>query len=456
VRLPSSYRDPSGFIFSKEGVIYRQINLSYQDEYDFLIGSGLYHDLVESGSLVSHAELEDFPDIAPGGYKIIKPDPIPFISYPYEWCFSQLKDAALKTIQIQKRALEFGMTLKDSSSYNIQFLRGKPVLIDTLSFQTYREGSPWIAYRQFCQHFLAPLALSSYRRIWMGQLLQVHLDGIPLKLASSLLPTHTRFKPSMQVHIHLHSLFQGNVPKQTADKESKKSRFSLRAFLGLLDSLESAVRGLKWRPLQTEWADYYDGDSYTRPAFNHKSELVTGFLSEVDPSSVWDLGSNTGQFARLAGDMGIPAIAFDQDPAAVENSYLASVKHDEKHVLPLVLDLSSPSPRIGWANNERMDLSERGPADMLMALALIHHLAIARNVPLGMIAEFFRRLCTWIVIEFVPKSDKKVVLLLSNRTDIFPDYTQDNFESEFSRYFDIKSARRVTDSERTLYLMKAK
>ena len=456
MRLPSSYRDPSGFIFSKEGVIYRQVNLVYRENYDFLMGSGLYDDLVNSESLVHHSELEKFPDMSAGGYKIIRPDLIPFISYPYEWSFSQLKDAALTTIQVQKRALEFGMTLKDANAFNIQFLRGKPILIDTLSFQIYQEGTPWIAYRQFCQHFLAPLALASYSHIWMGQLTQAHIDGIPMELTSSLLPLRTRFKPSLQIHLHLHSKFQGKVSTQTAGRDSHKKKFSLRAFLGLIDSLESAVKGLKWHPLKTEWADYYDGDSYTRTALDHKVQVVTGFLNEINPVSVWDMGSNTGHFARIAGDMGISTIAFDQDPDSVEKNYQTSVNRKESNLLPLVLDLSSPSPKIGWANSERMDLEERGPADMLMALALIHHLAIARNVPMGMISEFFRKLCKWAIIEFVPKSDKKVSLLLANRDDVFPNYTQKNFESEFSRYFEIKSEQRITDSERTLYLMRAK
>ena len=455
VRLSSSYRDPSGFIFTKEGIIYRQVNLSYRENYEFLMGSGLYEELVNSRLLVPHAALDEDPDMTPGGYKIIRPDPIPFISYPYEWSFSQLKDAALTTIQIQKRALEFGMTLKDASAYNIQFLRSKPVLIDTLSFETYQEGAPWIAYRQFCQHFLAPLALASYRRIWMGKLLQVHLDGVPLELTSSLLPLRTRFKPSLQIHLHLHSRLQGNDPRQTAGPNSRKNRFSRLSFLGLIDSLESAVNGLGWHPLITEWSDYYDGDSYSKTAFDHKVEVVTALLREVNPLSVWDLGSNTGQFSRIAGDMGIQTVAFDQDQESIEKNYQSLVSQ-ESNVLPLVMDMSNPSPKIGWANNERMDLVERGPADMLMALALVHHLAISRNVPIDMIAAFFRKLCKWAVIEFIPKSDKKVSLLLANREDIFPNYTQQHFESEFSQYFEIKSARQIADSERTIYLMKAK
>ena len=437
-------------------MIYRQVNLSCQEDYDLLLGSGLYEDLVNSGLLVCHSELPESPQISPGGYKIIKPEPIPFISYPYEWCFSQLQDAALTTIRILKRALEFGMSLKDASAYNIQFLRGKPILIDTLSFEKYREGAPWAAYRQFCQHFLAPLALASYRDTGMGRLSQLHIDGIPLELASSLLPIRTRLKPSLQVHIHLHAKFQRNSAKQTVDRASSNRRFSRRAFSGLIDSLESAVKGLRSSPLKTEWTDYYDGDSYSQTAFNHKIELVTGFLNEIRPTSVWDLGSNTGEFGRLAGNLGIQTIAFDQDQASVEQSYKTSVDRNETNVLPLVLDLLNPSPKIGWANSERMDLIDRGTPDMLMALALIHHLAIAQNLPLGMIADFFRKMCQWAVVEFIPKSDQKVALLLANRKDIFPGYTQQNFEAEFSRGFEIQLAQRIMDSERTLYLMRAK
>ena len=217
------------------------------------------------------------------------------------------------------------MSLKDATAYNIQFLRGKPILIDTLSFEKYREGAPWAAYRQFCQHFLAPLALASYRDTGIGRLSQLHIDGIPLELASSLLPIRTRLKPSLQVHIHLHAKFQRNSAKQTVDRASSNRRFSRTAFSGLIDSLESAVKGLRLNPLKTEWTDYYDGDSYSQTAFNHKIELVTGFLNEIRPTSVWDLGSNTGALGRLAGNLGIQTIAFDQDQASVEQSYKTSV-----------------------------------------------------------------------------------------------------------------------------------
>ena len=456
VRVNSSFRDPSGHIFSKEGVIFRQVNVRYKDDYDHLIQSGLFDALVSSGLLIPHAEVDLDDTEAPGIYRVLKPECIPFISYPYEWSFSQLKDAALTTLEVEKKALEFGMTLNDSSAYNIQFLNGRPILIDTLSFQRYSGGEPWVGYRQFCQHFLAPLALMSYRHIGMGQLSRLHIDGIPLDMAHSLLPWRTHLKPSLQMHIHMHAWFQRRFANGRDTKVGGRRSFKLRSFLGLIDSIESAISKLKWHPRGTEWVDYYEDDSYTPKALDHKIGLVTGFLRQVKTKNVWDLGANTGLFSRLASDMGIETVAFDKDPAAVEKCYRASVTRKETNLLPLVLDLTNPSPSIGWANRERMQLTERGPADMILALALIHHLAISENVPLSMIAEFFRKLGNWAIVEFVPLSDKKTARLLVTREDVPPSYTKADFEREFRAFFDIMSTERIVDSERTLYLMRGK
>ena len=207
-RLASSFRDPSGFIFTRLDQIYRQVNSAYRSHYDLLMSSGLYRDLVDSGSLVSHEEV-DFESAGPDAYKVLRPELVPFISYPYEWSFSQLKDAALLTLDIQKKAMSHGMTLKDASAYNIQFHRGRPTLIDVLSFETYVEGEPWVAYKQFCQHFLAPLALMSYRHADLGQLARVHLDGVPLDLARALLPFRARLRPGILVHIHMRAGLHG-------------------------------------------------------------------------------------------------------------------------------------------------------------------------------------------------------------------------------------------------------
>ena len=449
---PASFRDPSGFVFINDGILYRQIEQSYKEHYDHLISSGLYESLTKSNLLLPHQEVPLSAALSDSAYKVLQPERIPFLSYPYEWSFSQFKDAALTTLQIHKTALQKGMILKDASAFNIQFAHNKPVLIDTLSFERYREGEPWIAYRQFCQHFLAPLALMSRRDVRLSQLLRTYIDGIPLDLAASVLPVRTRFSPSLFTHIHLHAKSQKRYASKVVDKTKYKiSTFQMRA---LIDSLESAVSKLSWEPEGTEWGEYYDCTNYSDNAFQNKKDAVIGYLNRIEPEILWDLGANTGIFSRLASNQGIYTVAFDIDPAAVEKNYRQMKSKAERNLLPLLLDLTNPSPAIGFENRERMSLQERGPTDAILALAIIHHLAISNNVPLARIAKYFSRLCRALIIEFVPKSDSQVQRLLATREDIFPQYTKDDFEREFARHFIIEDSSNIADSERTLYLMR--
>jgi len=449
--VPASFRDPSGFLFKRGGSIYRQVNAIYKDNYDQLMTSGLYEALVNAGLLIPHDAFHiEFAE-SDKAYKIIKPELIEFISYPYEWCFSQLKDAALTTLKIQKTALDFGMSLKDCSAYNVQFKKGKPIFIDTLSFEKYHEGQPWVAYRQFCQHFLAPLALMSHRDIRLNQLFRVYIDGVPLDLASSLLPLRTRFSFSLLPHIHLHAGSQKHYASRSVD--TSRYKINRLSFLGLVDSLESSITGLKWRPKGTEWVDYYRDTNYSADGLQHKKQIVAEFLDKLNPKNVWDLGGNVGMFSRIASDKGIPTTCFDIDPAAIERNYLECVAKGETDILPLLIDLTNPSPAIGWASEERTSLLERGPADMVLALALIHHLAISNNVPLTKIADFLSSICNSLIIEFVPKSDSQVQRLLSTREDIFFEYTQQAFEKEFERHFTVLRSQGIKESARTLYLM---
>ena len=234
--------------------------------------SGLYEKLVKAGALIPHVETEQVSAESEAAFKVIQPERVPFISYPYEWSFSQLKDAALATLSIHKRALKLGMLLKDASAYNIQFVRGRAMLIDTLSFEIYKEGEPWMEYKQFCQHFLAPLALMSCRDVRLSQLLRVHIDGVPLDLASELLPFKTKFNFGLLTHIHVHAGSQ----KRYADKtvEPRKCMMSQQAMIGLIESLESTIKKLTWQPAGTEWGAYYEATNYSDSAFEHKKQLV--------------------------------------------------------------------------------------------------------------------------------------------------------------------------------------
>ncbi|MEW5819696.1 MAG: SAM-dependent methyltransferase [Cyanobacteriota bacterium] len=447
--LNSSFRDPSGFLFFKNNVLYRQVNKIYKEDYDYLLSSGLYKSLVDSKLLVSHDEVDISIAKKENAYKVIKPELVPFISYPYEWCFSQLKDAALLTLQIQKKALDYGMSLKDASAYNIQFVNGKPIFIDTLSFERYKENTPWVAYRQFCQFFYAPLMLMTYKDIRLSQIMKIYIDGIPVDLASSILPKRTLLNFSCLSNIHLHSKTQKHYENKTIKTSScKMSKFKL---LALVDNLETSIKKLKYTPVGTEWAEYYEITNYSDKALIHKKEIVTKFIEDIKPDKVWDLGANRGEFSRISANKGIFTISADIDPASVEKNYLECLKKKERNILPLVLDLTNPSPALGWHNKERLTFFERGPVNTVLALALIHHLAISNNLPLNTIAEFFSQICTNLIIEFVPKVDSQVQKILSTRKDIFPDYTLACFENEFSNYFDIIEAKKVDESERVLY-----
>src|SRR5215216_469493 len=450
-QLSASFRDPSGFLFSRSGVLYRQVNRTYEGEYARLIESGLYQKLVKAGLLIPHVEVDQPPAQEEAAFKVIQPERVPFISYPYEWSFGQLKDAALATLSIQRRALKAEMSLKDASAYNIQFVRGNATLIDTLSFEMYKEGQPWVAYRQFCQHFLAPLALMALKDIRLNQLLRVHIDGVPLDLASQLLPWTTRFNFGLLTNIHLHAGAQKKYAG--AEVKSRGGSMGKQAMIGLIDSLVATVRKLDWKPGGTEWGNYYDITNYSDIAFEHKKQLVGEWTTRIQPNLVWDLGANNGVFSRVSSEAGTQVISFDIDPAAVEQNYRQVKAEKNEKLLPLLLDLTNPSPAIGWANRERDSLEARGPVDLALALAVIHHLAISNNVPLPQLAAFFADTGKWLVIEFVPKADSQVKKLLASREDIFPAYTREGFESAFQTKFRVHEAVNVHESERVLYLM---
>lgn len=445
--LPSSFRDPSGFLFIKNKQLYRQINKCYLGNYNLFIKSGLYQKLVDQQLLIPHQEITTKVN------KIIKPKLIDFISYPYEWCFSQLKDTALLTLKIQKLSLQYKMTLKDASAFNIQFYKGQPILIDSLSFEKYIPGQPWIAYRQFCQHFLAPLALMSYTDLRLNQLLKIYLDGIPLDLTSKLLSKKTWFNLGLLTHIHLHNKSQQYFKEKKISHKSLDNKMSLNSLLTLIDSLEKTIKNLNLTNMKSNWIHYYQDNNYSKNALDQKKQIVEKLLKEINPKTTWDLGANIGVFSLIASQKSQQVISFDNDPLVIELNYLNIKKLKKFNILPLVQDLTNPSPAIGWQNQERLSLYERKSADVILALALIHHLAIVNNVPLNKLAKFFSHITRYLIIEFVPKNDSQVQTMLKLRKDIFSYYTQENFEKEFKKYFKIKTRIKINNSKRSLYFM---
>ncbi|MES1219628.1 MAG: SAM-dependent methyltransferase [Bacteroidota bacterium] len=451
VTQPSSYRDPSGFIFEKDGVLYRQVNNIFKDDFDHFIKSGCYDAFVKKELLVPHREINENLTGDKDYYKTIQPEKIDFISYPYEWSFDMLKDAALLTLQLVKESIQFGMILKDATPYNIQWHNGKLIFIDTLSFEKYNETKPWIAYRQFCECFLGPLLLMNYKKTPLQQLFLAYPDGIPLPIIKSLLPSRSRLSLYTYLHIFLHA----NISSGNKGAKNEDTNFSKQKLINLISSLEVLVKKLKLTGQVSTWSDYYNEASKRNNYLEEKKKIITNWLRQVgDIKNCMDLGANDGEFSQICADMNTNTIAADFDPFCINNLYNKIKVTKEKNIQPLILDLSNPSPANGVNSEERKSFIQRADTDMVLALALVHHLAIGRNIPFNLIASFFNRITKTLIIEFVPKKDEKIQLMLKTKEDIYANYTEENFESEFKRIFNILKKEKIGTSGRVLYFMK--
>jgi len=460
-REPGSFRDPSGFVFVADGVIFRQVNRVYEAQYRQLMRSGLYDELVTHRLLIPHEEV-DTPGAGADACAILRPERIPFISYPYEWCFSQMKAAALQTLDIQKRAIAKGMTLRDASAFNVQFHGTRPIFIDTLSLGSYTEGQPWAAYRQFCQHFLGPLALMSTVDPSLNQLTRVHLDGVPLALTARLLPARTRLRPGLAVHVHLHartdSRFSAGKLEGAAAPATGRG-MSKTAMLALVDSLERTVARLELHPARTLWSTYEEHANYSATAHADKQRLVADWLASLElprTAAIWDVGANTGVYSRLAANGERTVVSFDFDHAAVERHFRTIAGRESHGILPLIQDLTNPSGGLGWRNRERRSLEERGPADVVMALAICHHLVFTGHIPLADVAALFGAICRHLIVEFVPRADSQVQQMLALRQGDGLPYSRELFEEAFGRHFDVLRVAEISETVRTLYLMRQK
>jgi len=411
---------------------------------------GLYAELTKKKWLVSHTKASD-AGIQFTDKLIILPQQIPVIVYPYEWSFAMWQDAALLTLYIAKEAIEKGMSLKDATPFNIQFLDGRPIFIDTLSFEKYAPEKPWIAYRQFCECFLAPLLLQQYCHTDTGKIFTVYPNGIPLELLISLLPKKAKWNLHTYLHIYLQASAKGGNTKSNV---KAATQFSKQKMLLLLNGLSTYVKKLHVKKNKSTWDDYYDTTILSNQYLQNKTSLVTSFLNTITFTSIVDLGANDGHFSLLFKNTATRVVAVDGDANCINELYVTIRNEKIKNILPLINTLQTPSPAIGWNNAERASFNERIKGDVVFALALVHHLAIANNIPFQFIADWLAPMGNYFLIEFVPKTDNKVQLLLQNRQDIFDDYTSQDFEAVFSKKFKILLQQVITGTDRILYLMK--
>ncbi|HEX2682306.1 MAG TPA: hypothetical protein VHL77_00135, partial [Ferruginibacter sp.] len=334
---PASYRDTAGFIFQQEGMIYRYVHPVYETHYARLMESGLYDELVGKGWLVAHEDLKEKEGFGFKSGRVLLPEQLSFISYPYEWSFDMWKDAALRTLQIATAAVQKGIILKDATPFNIQFHKGSPIFIDTLSFEIYEEGKPWVAYRQFCESFLAPLLLMHYDHPGTQRLFLAYPNGIPMDVLVNLLPKRSRWNMNTFLHVHLQAKFSGKK-KEGPGKEGNFSRQKLEI---LLKGLESFVQKLSPKKVKTTWDDYYTdtilGEAYLRV----KTELVGSFINGIEYKNAIDLGANDGHFSLLIpGDKEV--IATDADPNCINSLYVKNKLNRRSNITPLVYDLLTP------------------------------------------------------------------------------------------------------------------
>lgn len=456
-KIKSSFRDPDSQVFISDNKIIRLIRPPAVPGYHKLMASGLYDKLVDAHLLVPHQDATgDFSDmVETAGDVMIAPQRVPFISYPFEWSFSGLKAAALNTLRIQKLCLDHGMTLQDATAFNIQYLDGHWMMIDTGSFREQTEFVAWGAYRQFCQHFLAPLLLMAYGDARLLSLFSHYLDGIPLDLAARLLPLRARLRPAVMMHVVMHSRYTLR-DFDVSDVKTQARTVSKASAYGLIDQLEGLIKSLDVEKRETVWTAYEATHTYDTQEFKDKEDFILKSIDTLKPLSVWDLGANTGHFSRLIADAAPPGcsiVAFEYDFMTVEAGYRQSCSHKKNRPLHLWMDLLNPTAGSGWAGQEWQSLIERGPADIVLALALVHHLCLAGNIGFDQLAEFMNKSARHLIIEFVPKDDPQSQRLLKSRCHAYPLYTQDNFETAMGKYFTVIEKKKISQTGRTVYLM---
>ncbi|MEI9919607.1 MAG: class I SAM-dependent methyltransferase [Bacteroidota bacterium] len=453
LRNTASFRDSSGFVFEDNNNIYRWVSKEYSKEYAHLNSSGLFAKLLEKGWIVNHRETDVKLPGYPDPLVVLQHDFLPVISYPSEWCFSQLKEAALLTLDVLNVSLEHGMILKDGSAYNVQFRGTKPVFIDTLSFALYTEGQPWNGYRQFCEHFLAPLYLYSKVGLDFQPMLGSRIEGVSLALASKLLPWTTLFQPAALMHIHAHA--KAISRNGSSERPATQPSISKKNLIALIDHLRSTVSSLKLKGLEkTQWGDYDQQTHYNDVAKASKALIIKDFTSTAGASVIWDVGANDGLYSRaIASDNNI-VISMDFDPLAVEKNFRTNATKNINNVYPLIVDAVNPTASIGWANKERPGIALRSKPGLIMALAVIHHLTITCNIPFEAVAEYFSGLAPWLIIEFVPETDDKVKVL--PHTSGKDRYNRSNFDEAFGKFYEKENEIAVKATQRSLLLLKRK
>ena len=456
---PGSFRDPDSRIFTADGRVLRLLSEHGLADWRALSSSGLLEELPVVGTREVEVEVE-VPEALHGGVAaVLEHDRIPFVSYPYEWTFSMLRDAALLQLELLRRAIEKGLILKDSTPYNVQFQGAQPVFIDVGSFEQLREGEPWAGYRQFCMLFLYPLLLQAWKDVPFLPWLRGSLEGITPREMRSLLSTRDFLRRGALSHVVLHDRLERRYEEKEADLkgELRKAGFKKELILANVRGLERLIGRLRWEPDRSTWSEYGPHTTYTAEDAERKARFVADAAAEERPRLVWDLGCNEGRHSRIAAESAEHVVAMDADSLVVDRLYRALREEGETKILPLAVNVVDPPPGLGWRGQERRPLLDRGRPDLTLALALIHHVSIAGNVPVAEFLDWLQGATRSLVIEFVSPEDPMARRLLARkRPGNHPDYRADWFEQCLTARFEIVRSEQLAAGARTLYFARAK
>jgi len=408
--------------------------------------------LTEQGSLIPTRVAADISPAPSGWAAVLEHDRVPFVSFPFEWTFGMLQDAAILHLELLLEALTGGMTTKDGTAYNVQWRGTSPVFIDISSF-TPASGGPWEGYRQFCETFLNPLLIQAYRGVDFQPWLRGRIEGIPTGHTRRLLSGRDMLRRGVFKHVVLHDALQRRSTSgaQAAKQNLREAGFGAGLTRSTVTELVRLVRDLGWRPRSSSWTRYADERPYSEEDLDSKTKFVQKAVGDAAPRLVWDLGCNDGTFSLAAAPYAEYVVAMDADHATVERLYRSLRKAGERKVLPLVVNLADPSPALGWRGRERRPLSDRGRPDVVLCLALVHHLSINANIPLEEIVSWLHSLQARVVVEFVDRTDPMVQRLLANKAIKHEDYTAARFEDLLARRFAFRRRAELSTGARRLY-----
>jgi hypothetical protein len=455
---PGSFRDPDSRVIVADDAVYRLLSERGRDDWLLLSRASVFAEATAGGSLVATEAVER--DAVPGldglaCAAVLRHERVPFVSYPYEWTFGMLRDAALLQLDLLERSLDEGMILKDSSPYNVQWKGAAPVFIDVGSFERLREGEPWVGYRQFCMLFLYPLMLQAFRGVGFQPWLRGSLEGIAPADMARLLTRRDRLRRGVMTNVVLHARLErryAQVEGRTVKRELRGAGFRAEIVKANVHKMRALVERLRWEPGASAWTGYGEDDGYAAADRERKAAFVREAAGRRRRRLAWDIGANDGDYARIAAEHCDCVVAMDADHPTVELLYRSLRTSGEQRIVPLVVDVCDPSPARGWRLRERAPLEDRGRPELALALALVHHLAITRNVPLGEIVDWLASLGGEAVVEFPTRDDPMVARLLAAKNEgAHGDYDLAVFERLLGDALDVRRREALPSGTRVLF-----